>query len=184
MVISAFEHKAVLAAGDRLATEGFRVARVGAHRDGLVDLEALEAALDERTAVVSVMLANNEVGTVQPLAVAALVRRRAARSCTPTPSRRSPWLDVGTAADRRRGSSPSRRTSSVARRASAPSSCATGRRSSRSLEGGGQGRGLRAGTVNVAGAVAMAAALSTTVERRSEDVRRTAVLRDRLCSTG
>ena len=48
------------------------------------------------------------------------------------------------------------------------------------LEGGGQERGLRAGTVNVAGVVAMAAALATTVERRADEARRVAVLRDRL----
>ena len=48
------------------------------------------------------------------------------------------------------------------------------------LEGGGQERGLRAGTVNVAGAVAMAAALRVTTERRADETRRVAALRDRL----
>ena len=97
VVISAFEHKGVLAAGDRLAAEGFRVERVGAHGDGLVDLEALEAALDERTAVVSVMLVNNEVGTVQPVAaVAALVRRHAPQAVVHTDAVQAvPWIDAG-----------------------------------------------------------------------------------------
>jgi cysteine desulfurase len=181
VVISAFEHKAVLAAGDRLATEGFRVARVGAHRDGLVDLEALEGALDERTAVVSVMLVNNEVGTVQPLAaVAALVRRRAPQAVLHTDAVQAvPWLDVATAA------ADAELVAVSAHKFGGPKGVGAlvvrdGTRVQPLLEGGGQERGLRAGTVNVAGAVAMAAALSTTVERRSEEVRRTAALRDRL----
>ena len=67
VVTVAFEHKAVLASCDRLEREGFRVARVAADRDGIVDLGALADALDDRTVVVSVMLVNNEVGTIQPL---------------------------------------------------------------------------------------------------------------------
>ena len=73
---------------------------------GVVDLDALGRRARRRPSrVVSVMLANNEVGTIQPLAaVAALVRERApgARRSTPTPCRRFPWLDVaavGRAAD-------------------------------------------------------------------------------------
>ena len=66
------------AAAERLAREGFRVARRSAvDRGGIVDLDALAAALDERTAVVSVMLVNNEVGTVQPLAEVAAIGARA-----------------------------------------------------------------------------------------------------------
>src|ERR1700704_663520 len=78
VVTTAFEHKGVLAPCDRLARDGFRVTRVPVDHAGIVDLEALEAALDDRTVVVSVMLVNNEVGTIQPLAdVARLVRARA-----------------------------------------------------------------------------------------------------------
>ena len=75
-----------------------------------------------RSALVSVMLANNEVGTVQPLAeVAAVVRRAGARRrrCTPTPCRASAWLDVAAAGVPAPTSSPSAPTSSAGRRASA-----------------------------------------------------------------
>ena len=69
---------------DRLEREGFRVTRVPATRAGLVDLDALADALDERTVVVSVMLVNNEVGTIQPLdRVAALVRGACAAGRAP-----------------------------------------------------------------------------------------------------
>ena len=64
VVTCAFEHKAVLAAADRLEREGFAVRRVPATRGGLVDLDALADALDPSTVVVSVMLVNNEVGTI------------------------------------------------------------------------------------------------------------------------
>src|SRR6186997_246495 len=51
VVTTAIEHKAVLGACDRLGREGFRVARIGAGADGVVELGALADALDERTAV-------------------------------------------------------------------------------------------------------------------------------------
>ena len=127
VVTVAFEHKGVLASCERLGAEGFRVALAGVDRGGIVDLDALEDALDERTVMVSVMLVNNEVGTVQPLhEVAAVVRARAPAPCsTRMRCRRRPgsmW------APRRATptSSRCRRTSSVVPRASVRSSCATG----------------------------------------------------------
>src|SRR5918995_4395367 len=68
VVTTGFEHKGVLAPCARLARDGFRVKRVRVDGDGIIDLDALEPALDDRTVVVSVMLVNNEVGTIQPLA--------------------------------------------------------------------------------------------------------------------
>ena len=64
--------------------------------DGIIDLDALAAALDRDTTVVSVMLANNEVGTIQPLDdVAAVVRRRAPNAVLHTDAVQAfPWLDV------------------------------------------------------------------------------------------
>src|SRR4051794_18656541 len=60
VVTTGIEHKAVLGAASRLEREGFRVTRVAATNSGAVDLDALAAKLDDRTAVVSVMLVNNE----------------------------------------------------------------------------------------------------------------------------
>ena len=133
VVTVAFEHKAVLASCDRLEREGFRVARVAAGRDGIVDLDALADALDDRTVVVSVMLVNNEVGTIQPLdAIAELAARAGSRerSCTPMRCRRCRG-SPSTARRSRRSWCRSRRTSSAVRRAPARSSCAAASRSSR-----------------------------------------------------
>ncbi len=180
VVTTAFEHKGVLAAVDRLAAEGFATGRVGVLPGGTVDLDALAAALDERTAVVSVMLVNNEVGTIQPLAaVAELVRRQAPQAVLHTDAVQAvPWLDLAAAADAQLVAISAHKfggpkgTGALVVRGDLPLQPL--------LEGGGQERGLRAGTVNVAGAVAMAVALRVTVERRVEENRRVAALRDRL----
>jgi cysteine desulfurase len=181
VVTAAFEHKAVLAAVDRLEREGFAARRVPATRAGLVDLDALAGALDRSTGVVSVMLVNNEVGTIQPLAeVARLVRDRAPDAVLHTDAVQAvPWLDVARAVEvadlvsisGHKFGGPKGTGALVVRRGTAVEPV---------LEGGGQERGRRAGTVNVAGVVATAAALRATVNQRELDVARVRRLRDRL----
>jgi cysteine desulfurase len=79
IVTLATEHKAVLDVVDALAQEGFRVTVLPVRPDGLADLDALARSIDERTTVVSVMWANNEIGTLQPMAeIGALVKARGA----------------------------------------------------------------------------------------------------------
>jgi cysteine desulfurase len=176
-----FEHKGVLASCDRLEAEGFRVSRVGAGIDGIVDLDALAGAIDDRTVVVSVMLVNNEVGTIQPLdAVVAVARERAPRAAVHTDAVQAvPWIDVATAAagadlvavSAHKFGGPKGVGALVVRNGTVLEPM---------IEGGGQERGLRSGTSNVAGAVAMAAALRATVESRAAELARVAALRDRL----
>jgi cysteine desulfurase len=181
VVTTAIEHKGVLAAVDRLAREGFAVKVVGVDPGGIVDLEALAAALDHNTAVVSVMLVNNEVGTVQPLdRVAALIRERAPNAAVHTDAVQAvPWLDVAAqaadadlvAVSAHKFGGPKGTGALVVREGVALTPL---------IEGGGQERGLRAGTVNVAGVVAMAAAMRAAAEQRDVEVRRIGALRDRL----
>jgi cysteine desulfurase len=181
VVTCAFEHKAVLAAVDRLECEGFAVTRVGATRAGLIDLDALAEAVDPATSVVSVMLVNNEVGTVQPLAeVAAVVRDRAPGAVLHTDAVQAvPWIDVATAAadaslvsiSAHKFGGP-KGTGALVVRGGAPLQPL--------VEGGGQERGMRAGTVDVGGAVATACAIERTTATRADEVERVAALRDRL----
>ena len=181
VVTAAFEHKGVLAATERLGRDGFRCTTVGASRGGIVDVDALVAAVDERTAVVSLMLVNNEVGTIQPLTdVAERVRAVAPSAVVHTDAVQAvPWLDVATAAaaadlvaiSAHKFGGPKGSGVLVVRNRVALEPL---------IEGGGQEGGLRSGTSNVAGVVAMAAALRATCATREADVVRVARLRDRL----
>ena len=71
VVTTAIEHDAVLAPAKRLAREGFDVVRVSPDKGGFVTPDALAAAMDGRTVLVSVQMANSEVGSVQPIAALA-----------------------------------------------------------------------------------------------------------------
>jgi cysteine desulfurase len=183
VVTTAVEHHAVLHSVERLERDGFRVGIVPVDAGGVVDLDALARALDERTAVVSVMLANNEVGTIQPLAeVAALMAERAPRAVLHTDAvQAAPWLDLATeagcaalvAVSAHKFGGPKGVGALVVRQ---------GTHLQPVIDGGGQERDLRSGTHNVAGIVGMAAALAVTLERRAEERPRVAALRDRLAS--
>jgi cysteine desulfurase len=178
---TAFEHKGVLAAAHRLEREGFRVAEAAVTPAGLVDLDDLARRLDDRTAVVSVMGVNNELGSVQPLPeVAAVVRTHAPGAWLHTDAVQAvPWVDVATLAagfdliaiSGHKFGGPKGVGALVVRRDVTLDA---------EIEGGGQERGVRAGTVNVAGVVALATALRITHERRADETARVASLRDRL----
>lgn len=75
VVTVATEHASVLEPCEQLRREGFRVTVLPVDRDGRVDPEAVARALDERTRLVSVMAANNEIGVLQPLAAIARICR-------------------------------------------------------------------------------------------------------------
>ena len=67
IIVSAIEHKCVLAAARAASEEGFRVTVVPVTREGIVDIAALTDALDDDVVLVSVMTVNNEIGTIQPI---------------------------------------------------------------------------------------------------------------------
>jgi cysteine desulfurase len=178
-VCTAVEHHAVLHA---CLAHGGEV--VAVHPDGVVDLDALAATLDrlgEKVSVVSVMLANNEVGTIEPLAeVVSLVRHRAPHALVHTDAVQAfPWLDVATL------SAPADLVSISAHKFGGPKGVGAlvvrgDTRLRPILHGGGQERDRRSGTHNVAGIVGMAAAARATVAGRAGTVARVATLRDRL----
>lgn len=181
VVTTAIEHKAVLGAAARLAREGHRVVEVPATEDGVLDLARLEAALDDRTAVVTVMTVNNETGIVQPLGdVAAAMRRAAPSAVLHTDAVQAlQWLDVREVAgdadllaiSGHKFGGPKGVGALVVR---------TGVELVPLIEGGGHEWGLRAGTQNVAGIAALASALDATHRGRAAEVARIAALRDRL----
>ena len=67
IISSAFEHHAVLHCLDKLKKQGFEITLLDVHSDGIVRVEELEAAIREDTALVTIMYANNEIGTIQPI---------------------------------------------------------------------------------------------------------------------
>ncbi|MEA2933146.1 MAG: cysteine desulfurase, partial [Actinomycetota bacterium] len=148
---------------------------------GVVDLDALAEVLAPDVSVVSVMLANNEVGTVQPLgAVAEVVRGLAPDAALHTDAVAAfPWLDVAAlarpadlvAVSAHKFGGPKGVGALVVRRGVALAPI---------LHGGGQERDRRSGTHNLAGIAAMAAAMQATVAERDEVVARVGALRDRL----
>ena len=174
-VCSAIEHDAVLEAVRSVGGRTF-----GVTPGGLADLEALAGVLDENVAVVSLMLVNNEVGTVQSLAEAAeMVRERAPRARLHTDAVAAfPWLDLASAA------APADLVTVSAHKIGGPKGVGAlvARNSppvARQL-GGGQERGVRSGTLNVAGIVGLATAARMTADTRDATCRRVQRLRDQL----
>lgn len=77
IISSKFEHHAVLHTLDKLAKEGFEIQLLDVYKEGIVRLDDLKNAIREDTALVTIMSANNEVGTVQPVAeIGALCREK------------------------------------------------------------------------------------------------------------
>jgi cysteine desulfurase len=148
---------------------------------GVVDLDALSEALHPGVGVVSVMLANNEVGTIQPFdEVVEVVRDRAPTAAVHTDAIAAlPWLDVAAAA---KGADL---VSVSAHKFGGPKGVGvlvvrTGTRLDPVLHGGAQEQGRRPGTHDVAGIVGTAAALTAALDGRVAEVARVRALRDRL----
>src|SRR6476646_5508740 len=68
LITTVTEHKAILDTCKRLEKEGFTVTYLGVGKDGLVDPDDVKRAITDKTILVSIMAANNEIGTVQPMA--------------------------------------------------------------------------------------------------------------------
>jgi cysteine desulfurase len=179
VVCSAVEHAAVLEPCRALGRRpGVTFLEAPVDADGAVDLGALDSLLAgaENVALVSVMAANNEVGTVQPLdGVVETVRRRAPGARVHTDAvQAAPWLDVA------RTTGGADLVSVSAHKLGGPKGSGAlvvrgGVAITPILYGGGQERERRSGTHDVAAAVGLAAALSA-----PRDVDRTRALRDRL----
>ena len=176
VVCSAVEHHAV-----RNACAALGGTVVSVRPSGVVDLEALAGVLGPDVGLVSVMLVNNEVGTVQPVRdVAAMVHQRAPGALVHTDAVAAVgWLDVAEAA------ADADLVSVSAHKFGGPKGMGAlvvrgGASLGPVLHGGAQERGRRPGTHDVAGIVGMAAALRAATDGRVDAVPRVAVLRDRL----
>ncbi len=183
LVTCVTEHPAVLDTARHLERRGLRVTYLPVDSSGLVDPDELRSALDDRTILVSIMLANNEVGTIQDVAALSAIVRESSPALVHTDAAQAIGkmpvdvermgvdllsmsghkihgpMGVGALYVRRRR--PTVRLAPI-------------------LHGGGQERGLRSGTLNVPGIVGMGRALEIAARERESEAARLQTLRDRL----
>ena len=179
IISTAFEHHAVLHTLKKLESEGYEVTLLPVHENGIVVPEELEAAIRPDTCLVSVMFANNEIGTVQPI-------RELGAIC------RAHGVIFHTDAVQAVGHLPIDVESDNIDMLSASAHKFHGPKGSGFLyvrkgivlnnliEGGAQERGKRAGTENVPGIAAMAAALKEAADSMEPNAQRISAMRDRL----
>lgn len=176
------EHKSVLDSCATLEREGFAVTRLPVDREGFIDLDLLRASITDRTVLVSVMAANNEIGVLQPLGDigtiaherGALLHTDAAQAFGKVP------LDVAAAgvdllsltAHKCYGPKGTGALYLRRQRPKLPIEC--------QIDGGGHENGLRSGTLNVPGIVGLGACAEIAGQALPDESRRLSWLRDRL----
>lgn len=179
LISTAFEHHAVLHTLNKLEKQGFEVTLLPVHEDGVVRVEDVANAIREDTALVTIMFANNEIGTVQPIReIGALCREKG--------------IPFHTDAVQAVGHMPVNvqemnidMLSLSGHKFHAPKGVGVlyAKKSmilSNVIEGGAQERGKRAGTENIPGIVALAAALKDSVEHMEENTAKITAMRDKL----
>ena len=179
IISTAFEHHAVLHTLAALEKEGFTYTLLDVHEDGLVRPEELEAAIRDDTCLVTIMFANNEIGTIQPITELGAICKKhgilfhtdAVQAVGHLPINvKEQNIDM---------------LSSSAHKYHGPKGIGflyarKGIRLTNLIEGGAQERGKRAGTENVAEVVAMAAALEEAVANMDRNAAHMSALRDKI----
>jgi len=179
IITSKFEHHAILHACETLEKEGFEVTYLDVHSDGLVRLNELEDAIRNDTAIVSIMYANNEIGTIQPIPeIGAICKKHG--------------VVFHTDAVQAAGNVPINVNeqnidllSLSAHKFHGPKGVGMlyirkGIKMPNLIDGGAQERGRRAGTENVAGIVGLSVALKEACDTMQERGERLTKMRDRL----
>jgi cysteine desulfurase len=182
IITAVTEHKAVLDSCKHLEKHGFRVTYLPVQRDGLIDLEDLKRAMDDKTILVSIMAANNEIGVLQPIAeIGKLCRERgvifhtdAAQAVGKMPidvnkqnidlmsiAAHKMYGPKGVGALYVRGKDPQARLSAI-------------------IHGGGHEHGMRSGTLNVPGIVGLGKACAIASEEMPKEACHLAGFRNRL----
>jgi cysteine desulfurase len=182
IVTSAVEHHAVLHALQHLEKFGFEIVELPVDRYGRVDPDHVAAAITDRTTVVAIQLANNEVGTLQPVAaIAQAVREKGPKGCLflVDAVAGAAWLPIDVEA------LGCDLLALAGHKLDGPKGIGAlyvkkGTHILSQLQGGNQERFRRAGTEDVAGAVGMGVAVELAVAERDATVKRVKKLRDRL----
>lgn len=179
IIVSAFEHHAVLEPAERLAKTGYELTVLAPREDGIVHPDDLVAAMREDTILVSVMHGNNEIGTVQPIrelaevahAGGALMHTDAAQTLGKVPfDVRELGVDAASFSGHKIYAPKGTGVLYLKRRTPFEPQ----------MLGGGQEFKRRSGTQNVAGAQAFAKALELMLDGQAEEIARLSALRDRV----
>ena len=179
IISTAFEHHAVLHTLQKLEKEGFTVTLLDVHADGRITPQQVEAAITQDTCLVTVMYANTEIGTIQPIGeIGAICRARKVPFHTDAVQAAGHLaIDVG--------AEQIDMLSLSAHKFHGPKGVGAlyvrkGVPLLPLIEGGAQERRKRAGTENVAGIVGLAAALQTACDHLEANAAKVAALRDKL----
>ena len=179
IISSAFEHHAILHTLNKLKKNGFAITLLPVHENGIVRLDELEAAIREDTCLVTIMTANNEIGTIQPIAeIGAICHKHGVLFHTDAVQAVGHLpIDVQAqnidmlSASAHKFHGPKGVGFLYARRGIILQNL---------IEGGAQERGKRAGTENLPGILAMTAALKEAVENMEKNNAHMAEIRDYL----
>ena len=179
IISTAFEHHAVLHTLKRLEAEGFEVTLLDVHENGIVRPEEVEAAIRDDTCLVTIMFANNEIGTIQPIREIGAVCREKKVLFHTDAVQAIGHVPVNVVDDN------IDMLSSSAHKYHGPKGVGflyvkKGIRITNLIEGGAQEQGRRAGTENVPGIAAMAAAIKEASEHMEENAKVMTAMRDKL----
>ena len=178
-ITSAVEHHALLHSAQRLQKEGFEVTFIPVDREGQLDPEQIRAAIRPETGLVSIMFANNEIGTIYPIKEIGAICRQAGVLFHTDAVQAAGHLPINVK------EMNIDLLSLSAHKFHGPKGvgafyCRRGIPLPSLIDGGAQERGKRAGTENVAGIVGLGAALRLANEEMSEASARVSAMRDRL----
>lgn len=179
IISTAFEHHAVLHTLRKLEQEGFEITLLDVHENGIISPEQVEEAIRDDTCLVTVMYANNEIGTIQPIAKIGQICRAKDVLFHTDAVQAAGYLPIHVGAQNvdmlslsaHKFHGPKGIGILYAKRGTALTSL---------IEGGAQERGRRAGTENIPAIMGMAAALEEVCAYREDHAGRLRVLRDRL----
>src|SRR6204780_743339 len=176
------EHKAVLDTCKKLEKQGYRVTYLPVQADGLIDLEDLKRAMDDKTILVSIMYANNEIGVVQPIAEigkichekGGIFHTDAVQAVGKIPVDVQKENIDGLALSGHKIYGPKGVGALYVRRRNPRVQI------SEQINGGGHERGMRSGTLNVPGIVGLGKACEIARTEMGQDAEKQKFLRDRL----
>lgn len=179
IISSAFEHHAVLHTLEKLKKQGYKITLLDVHEDGLVRPQEVEAAINDETCLVTIMYANNEIGTIQPIKEIGEICRRKKVIFHTDAVQAIGHVPVDVVKEN------IDMLSSSSHKFHGPKGVGflyvkKGISLTNLIEGGAQERGKRAGTENVPGIAAMAAALKEINDNMEKNTAYISVIRDKI----